>query len=68
MIEARLVELETTVAFQDDALNQLNGVVTRQQQELAELRRELTALRERWQALQASLAVAPQPDPPPPHY
>lgn len=40
----RLIELEQRIAFQDDAIHQLNLTVSRQQNELATLRQALREL------------------------
>ena len=67
-LEARLVELETRVAFQEQALSELNAALT-------EARLEQAALAERLKrALEdLTLARADAPgdaalEPPPPHY
>jgi|TARA_B100002003_G_scaffold243129_1_gene267127 SlyX protein len=38
-VEEMLVELQTKLSFQEDLLQQLNTVVTRQQNQIDELRR-----------------------------
>lgn len=43
--DARLTELEIKLSFQEDALEQLNQVVVRQQQQIDLLIRELTDLK-----------------------
>lgn len=67
-LAARVVELETRVAFQDQAMQELNEAVTRQQREIDRLARELDALRERLRALAPSPVVPPDEETPPPHY
>lgn len=64
----RLTELETRVAFQDQTIQELNEVVTRQQREIDRLARELDVLRERLHALAPSPVVPPDEETPPPHY
>jgi SlyX protein len=44
--DARLTELEIKVSFADDLLEQLNQLVTRQQQQIDALQRELLSLRQ----------------------
>lgn len=67
-MENRLIELESRLAFQEHTLQELNGVVARQQQEILRLTRELEALRGQLRDL-ATLPVAGRVDePPPPHY
>lgn len=67
-MESRLTELETRVAFQEHTLQELNGVVARQQQEILQLRRELEALRAELRALAPALVAGRGEEPPPPHY
>ena len=45
--DQRLTDLEIKVSFQEDALDQLNAVVIRQQRQIDALLRELADLRER---------------------
>ncbi|MRI35336.1 hypothetical protein EOPP23_20465 [Endozoicomonas sp. OPT23] len=62
-----LIELQTQVAYQEDTVSQLNDVVTRQQQEIDLLRREMEQLKQQM----ISLSTAPeggQDEAPPPHY
>jgi SlyX protein len=67
-MENRLVELETRLAFQEDTLQALNGIVSRQQQEILMLSRELEALRAQIRALSPALVASRSEEPPPPHY
>jgi SlyX protein len=62
-----LTELQTKLAFQDDTLQSLNQTVIRQQQEIQELKLELTELKERLQEVVAGTAER-KDEPPPPHY
>ena len=50
----RLTELEIKLSFQDDALEQLNAVIVRQQQELDQLRRAVHSLQLQLQQSSAS--------------
>lgn len=45
--EAKLVDLQTRFAFQEDSIQALNDVVTRQQQQIEILTRELGLHREK---------------------
>jgi SlyX protein len=66
-LRAQLVELQTQVAFQEDALQALDLVVTRQQQQLDDMDRLL----QRWQQVVGELRSeldAQRRDAPPPHY
>ncbi len=62
-----IIELESKLAFQEDALLQLNITVTKQQIEIAELKRALEELRETVRHLNPS-PLGGEPEPPPPHY
>jgi len=67
-LAARVVELETRVAFQEHALQQLNDALLRQQQLLHRLTNDLAALTERLRGLDASPVGRREDEPPPPHY
>lgn len=67
-LRQRVEQLETTVAFQERTIEELNETVTRQWSELDALRRELRILRERVREVEASPALTPAQEPPPPHY
>ena len=67
-MESRIVELETRLAFQEHTLQELNDVVTRQQQEIQQLGRELEALRAQIRALAPTLVAERGEETPPPHY
>ena len=68
--DQRLTELEIKASFQEDLLDQLNQVIVRQQQDIAQLRRDMDTLRQ--QALQATDAgpglLRDLRDELPPHY
>lgn len=64
----RLTELEVRVAFQDQTIQDLNEVVTRQQREIDRLTRELEALKSRIAGLAPAMVIAPEDEKPPPHY
>jgi len=63
-----LIELQTRLAFQEDTIEQLNGVVIGQQQAIDDLRREVGELRQRVLDLKRNLPEGPQDNTPPPHY
>jgi SlyX protein len=67
-MENRLIELETRLAFQDSALQELNAVVVRQQQDIAALTREIEVLKTQFRALAPELVASRGDEPPPPHY
>jgi SlyX protein len=64
----RLEKLETTVAYQDQAIEDLNKTITAQWAEIAQLKRLLGNLGERVREIADNPALAEPPEPPPPHY
>jgi len=64
----RLDRLETTVAYQDQAIEDLSKTVTAQWAEIAELKRLIGNLGERLRDISDNPALAEPPEPPPPHY
>lgn len=69
MTEAeRLEKLETTVAYQEQAIEDLSKTVTAQWNEIVELRRMMGNLGERLREISDNPALAEPPEPPPPHY
>ena len=67
-LKARISELETQLAFQDDLLQSLNQVIIRQEEQLQEFDQQLKSLREQVTAISAESAKASGEEPPPPHY
>lgn len=63
----RVDAIEMRLAHQDRALEDLNGVVTEQWQEIARLRRLIGRLEEELTDARQARG-APLPEPPPPHY
>lgn len=66
-LKARVAELETQLAFQDDLLQSLNQVVIRQEEQLLAIIGELKSLREQVAALSAAPGKTSNEEPPP-HY
>lgn len=64
----RMDELEMRVAFQDDTIEALNGVVSRQEMRLEKLQRSLELVARRQADLAASMPGEAEGDQPPPHY
>jgi SlyX protein len=64
----RLVELEVRVAFQEQTLQELNEVVTRQQQQIDRLAQEFETLKVQFAILAPSLVIPKEEETPPPHY
>jgi SlyX protein len=67
-MEDRLVELESRVAFQDDAVQKLAHTVAEQERQIFRLTREVELLRASLTALTPSLVIRPEDEAPPPHY
>ena len=64
----RIEKLETTIAYQDQAIEDLSKAVTAQWAEIAELKRMIGNLGERLREIADNPALAEAPEPPPPHY
>lgn len=67
-LEARLDELETRLAFQDDVINTLNEQVARQELELRELWDAKRHLHKQLKELSSSNIRPEHEETPPPHY
>lgn len=67
-MKERLVELEVRVAFQEQTLQELNAVVTRQQRQIDRLTQELKTLKVQLKILAPSLVIPKEEEKPPPHY
>ena len=69
-MEARIIDLESRIAFQEDAIQALNLTVSRQQRRLDELQGEIEALQAlvRQMAMQSAPLADPADETPPPHY
>ncbi len=69
-LQQQLEELQSQVAFQDDALQALQSALATQQQDLLTLQRQLTLLKQRQdeQARQAEEGTHAPPEEAPPHY
>ena len=65
---ARLTELETRLAFQDNTSNELNDVITAHERRIAQLERALTLLKGQLQIIAPSLISPASEETPPPHY
>jgi uncharacterized coiled-coil protein SlyX len=64
----RYAELEIQLTHQQRYLDELNGLVYRQQQEIDRLTAELHQVKEHLQLVLPSLVRAPEDEEPPPHY
>lgn len=67
-VELRLMELETRVAFQDDALLTMSDEIARQQRDIERLQLQLAALARRQEDLAGQVGEPMGDEPPPPHY
>ena len=68
MSEERIIELESRLAHQDQALHELNDVVTSQQARLMQLEQLCRSLADRVRALGEGMTAAGPGDERPPHY
>lgn len=66
--DARLEKLETQIAYQEQAIEDLNRVITEQWSEIAALKRLIGNIGERVREISDNPALAEPPEPPPPHY
>lgn len=67
-MDERVTELENRVAFQDHTIQELNDVVTRQQQVIDKLSLDLDTLKDQVKNLAPSLVIDESEETPPPHY
>ena len=65
--EARVDDLQTRVAFQEQAIQELSDALSVQQRDMGALMRQWRDVKERYESLQAQLEDAPA-DEKPPHY
>ncbi|MEQ1771316.1 MAG: SlyX family protein [Devosia sp.] len=67
-LAARIEKLETMLAYQDQAIEDLNKTITEQWSEIAALKRLCGDLGTRLREIADNPALAEGPEPPPPHY
>ena len=67
MDEQRLIEIETRIAWQDDALRQLSDALANQQRDIERLQRLCQAMQAQLAAVGDGARALPA-DEPPPHY
>lgn len=68
MTDARFVELETKMAFQEDLIQKLDDAVANQQQQIFELQTLVKYLSSQIKEVEGQLPDSDAPEPPPPHY
>ena len=66
-LEARVMELETRLAFQDDTIQALNDELVGQQRVIERLQLQLAALAKRQEEMQGGFGIS-EDEAPPPHY
>ncbi len=67
-MEQRLIDLESRLAFQDEAIEHLTATVLTQEKALAELQAEVARLKQLMIQLAPSQVGDRAEEPPPPHY
>ena len=67
-MEKRLTELESRIAFQEDAIQKLNDVVVQQQHLIDQIAIKQKILQEQLTAIEPSLLADQEHETPPPHY
>ena len=67
-MDETIIDLQTRLAFQEDAIDQLHLALARQQQEIDGLRRLVEQLRLRVSEFTPALVGNAHDEPPPPHY
>ena len=67
-LEARIDKLETTIAFQEQTIEELGSALAEHYRQIAMLRRELANLGAQLRDVEAHPALATGREPPPPHY
>lgn len=67
-LELRFAELESRLAFCDDAIAQLNQVIANQDALLARMEEKIRVLGQRLQSVQSNPMASAHEETPPPHY
>ncbi|MCX5495156.1 SlyX family protein [Kaistia dalseonensis] len=68
ILTARIIQLETRLAYQDQTIEDLNAAVTAQWKDIDLLRRQLAKLTEEVKEAALHAREPNAPEPPPPHY
>jgi SlyX protein len=67
-MQERLIELETRITFQEEAIQALNDTVVRQQREIDQLTRMVKLINHQLRGFNEGLSSGPDNETPPPHY
>ena len=67
-LEARITELETKVAYQDETIDILNDELKQHQVALAKMTRQIELVGEKLKEMKPSSVVSEEHETPPPHY
>ena len=67
-MEARIIELETRIAYQERLIQELNEVITRQQNQIDALRADYERILAHLKTGDGDRITGPDEEPPPPHY
>ncbi|MCU7935075.1 MAG: SlyX family protein [Candidatus Thiodiazotropha sp. (ex Dulcina madagascariensis)] len=67
-MDERMIDLESRLAFQEQAIHNLSETVIEQQRLIDALSQTVEALRERIKAMNPSPVSPNEVEPPPPHY
>jgi SlyX protein len=67
-LDNAIIDLQTKLSFQDGLLDELNQVVTNQQQHIMRLESALGTLQTQVKTLQTDNPSGESAEPPPPHY
>ncbi|WP_024871013.1 SlyX family protein [Tolumonas lignilytica] len=67
-LNARIEQLESRQAFQDDTIEQLNQALALQQQDLDKLRHQMGLIINRMKEMVVSQIASQSEETPPPHY
>lgn len=70
-LEDKLNEMQTTLCYQDDTIETLNNMVSKQHQEIEQLHQKIRILSQAFKDMKSDLASGVKPlneEVPPPHY
>ena len=67
-MEERLTELESRIAFQEDAIQKLNDVIVQQQHMIDQIALRQKLLQDQLSAIEPALLAGEEHETPPPHY